>query len=110
MVGPLRSFWTQRAQRFRRGRREDKRKKNEFFVFLCVLCVTFAPSASKEISARRPPNSESLLDGAEPQSYITNQSVINFCMSLSKFIGARHDSVQAKRERRKEARPGELLD
>src|SRR5438309_11662992 len=31
-------------------------------------------------------------------------------MSLSKLIGARHDEVQAKRERRKEARPGELLD
>jgi TetR/AcrR family transcriptional regulator len=31
-------------------------------------------------------------------------------MSLSKFIGARTDEVQAKRERRKEARPGELLD
>jgi len=31
-------------------------------------------------------------------------------MSLSKLIGARGDEVQAKRERRKEARPGELLD
>ncbi len=31
-------------------------------------------------------------------------------MSLSKFIGAKSDEVQAKRERRKEARPGELLD
>ena len=31
-------------------------------------------------------------------------------MSLSKFIGVRGDEVQAKRERRKEARPGELLD
>lgn len=31
-------------------------------------------------------------------------------MSLSKFITARGDDVQAKRERRKEARPGELLD
>ena len=31
-------------------------------------------------------------------------------MSLSKFIGVRSDEVQAKRERRKEARPGELLD
>ena len=31
-------------------------------------------------------------------------------MSLSKFIGAKTDEVQAKRERRKEARPGELLD
>src|SRR5437870_11782286 len=30
-------------------------------------------------------------------------------MSLSKFIGVRGDEVQAKRERRKEARPGELL-
>lgn len=30
-------------------------------------------------------------------------------MSLSKFIAARHDEVHAKRERRKEARPGELL-
>src|SRR6187200_3798621 len=30
-------------------------------------------------------------------------------MSLSKLIGARHDDVQLKRERRKEARPGELL-
>jgi TetR/AcrR family transcriptional regulator len=31
-------------------------------------------------------------------------------MSLSKLMGARSDEVQAKRERRKEARPGELLD
>ncbi|MBI2771839.1 MAG: TetR/AcrR family transcriptional regulator [Burkholderiales bacterium] len=31
-------------------------------------------------------------------------------MSLSKFIGVRPDEVQAKRERRKEARPGELLE
>lgn len=31
-------------------------------------------------------------------------------MSLSKLIPAHHDEVQAKRERRKEARPGELLD
>ncbi|HEY8050499.1 MAG TPA: TetR/AcrR family transcriptional regulator [Ramlibacter sp.] len=31
-------------------------------------------------------------------------------MSLSKFIAPRHDDVHAKRERRKEARPGELLD
>jgi AcrR family transcriptional regulator len=30
-------------------------------------------------------------------------------MSLSKFMGARTEEVQAKRERRKEARPGELL-
>jgi TetR/AcrR family transcriptional regulator len=30
-------------------------------------------------------------------------------MSLSKFISARQDEGQAKRERRKEARPGELL-
>jgi TetR/AcrR family transcriptional regulator len=31
-------------------------------------------------------------------------------MSLSKLIGARQDDAQGKRERRKEARPGELLD
>lgn len=31
-------------------------------------------------------------------------------MSLSKFIGARQDETPAKRERRKQARPGELLD
>ncbi|MEO7392476.1 MAG: TetR/AcrR family transcriptional regulator [Ramlibacter sp.] len=31
-------------------------------------------------------------------------------MSLTKLISTRHDEVQAKRERRKEARPGELLD
>jgi len=31
-------------------------------------------------------------------------------MSLSKLIGTKSDEVQAKRERRKEARPGELLD
>jgi TetR/AcrR family transcriptional regulator len=31
-------------------------------------------------------------------------------MSLSKLIGARHEDAHAKRERRKEARPGELLD
>lgn len=54
------------------------------------------------------------LDAPDAQSYITNQSVINFPMSLSKLIGGRakpaNDEVQAKRERRKEARPGELLD
>ena len=31
-------------------------------------------------------------------------------MSLSKLIGPKKDESQAKRERRKEARPGELLD
>jgi TetR/AcrR family transcriptional regulator len=31
-------------------------------------------------------------------------------MSLSKFIGARQEETPGKRERRKEARPGELLD
>jgi TetR/AcrR family transcriptional regulator len=31
-------------------------------------------------------------------------------MSISKFIGVKTEEVQAKRERRKEARPGELLD
>lgn len=31
-------------------------------------------------------------------------------MSLSKLIGGKNDEVQSKRERRKEARPGELLD
>jgi TetR/AcrR family transcriptional regulator len=31
-------------------------------------------------------------------------------MSLTKFIAGHRDDVQAKRERRKEARPGELLD
>jgi TetR/AcrR family transcriptional regulator len=31
-------------------------------------------------------------------------------MSLSKFIAANHEEGHAKRERRKEARPGELLD
>lgn len=31
-------------------------------------------------------------------------------MSLSKFIAAKTDEVQTRRERRKEARPGELLD
>src|SRR5215217_2860210 len=31
-------------------------------------------------------------------------------MSLTKFIGAKAEEVQAKRERRKDARPGELLD
>ena len=31
-------------------------------------------------------------------------------MSLTKFIAGRGEEVQAKRERRKEARPGELLD
>jgi TetR/AcrR family transcriptional regulator len=50
-----------------------------------------------------------MLDAGTPQSYITNQSVINF-MSLTKFIAGHRDDVQAKRERRKEARPGELLD
>src|SRR6185369_5598431 len=49
------------------------------------------------------------LDGWALQSYITNQSVIN-PMSLTKLISAPPDEVQAKRERRKEARPGELLD
>ena len=49
------------------------------------------------------------VDARGVKSYITNQSVINF-MPLPKFIAARTDDVQAKRERRKEARPGELLD
>ena len=49
------------------------------------------------------------VDARGAKSYITNQSVINF-MPLPKFIAARTDDVQAKRERRKEARPGELLD
>src|SRR3954467_6540322 len=31
-------------------------------------------------------------------------------MSLTKFIAGHREDVQAKRERRKEARPGELLD
>jgi AcrR family transcriptional regulator len=31
-------------------------------------------------------------------------------MSLTKFIAARHEDAHVKRERRKEARPGELLD
>src|SRR5437868_13352880 len=31
-------------------------------------------------------------------------------MSLSKLIGGRHEEAPAKRERRKQARPGELLD
>jgi TetR/AcrR family transcriptional regulator len=31
-------------------------------------------------------------------------------MSLSKLLGVHHDDAHAKRERRKEARPGELLD
>src|SRR5438045_1912432 len=31
-------------------------------------------------------------------------------MSLSKLIGGRQDEAHAKRERRKQARPGELLD
>src|SRR5438045_2301232 len=31
-------------------------------------------------------------------------------MSLSKLIGARHEEAHVKRERRKQARPGELLD
>lgn len=31
-------------------------------------------------------------------------------MSLTKFIAARHEDAHIKRERRKEARPGELLD
>lgn len=42
--------------------------------------------------------------------YITNQSVINVFMPLSKFIRARAAEAAPKRERRKEARPGELLD
>src|SRR5881392_707043 len=31
-------------------------------------------------------------------------------MSLTKLIGGRHEEAPGKRERRKEARPGELLD
>jgi TetR/AcrR family transcriptional regulator len=53
------------------------------------------------------------LDCLCSQGYITNQSVINFPMSLSKLIGGRGASDEAqsgRRERRKEARPGELLD
>jgi TetR/AcrR family transcriptional regulator len=48
-----------------------------------------------------------------PIGYITNQSVINEIVSstsLSKLIGDRGDDAQARRGRRKEARPGELLD
>ena len=44
------------------------------------------------------------------KSYITNQSVIKISMSLSKILGTRSDAASPKRERRKEARPGELLD
>jgi TetR/AcrR family transcriptional regulator len=39
---------------------------------------------------------------------LTSQSLT--LMSLSKLISSNQDDVQAKRERRKEARPGELLD
>lgn len=45
----------------------------------------------------------------EPLGYITNQSVIN-TMSLSRFISGKPADAAPKRERRKEARPGELLD
>jgi TetR/AcrR family transcriptional regulator len=50
------------------------------------------------------------LDWTVGAGYITNQSVINFPMSLSKLISGASPEAAAKRERRKEARPGELLD
>lgn len=42
-------------------------------------------------------------------SYITNQSVIKQFMPLSKFLCETTTALAHKRERRKEARPGELL-
>lgn len=50
------------------------------------------------------------LDWTTPRHYITNQSVSNDFMSLTKLIAGRSEEAQTKRERRKEARPGELLD
>ncbi len=52
--------------------------------------------------------SVSVIDSLAATSYITNPSVIN-SMPLSKFICKAKTAVQAKRERRKDARPGELL-
>ena len=51
------------------------------------------------------------LTGDGPQSTLLTSQSLKFPCRLSKLIGAQAtDEVQAKRERRKEARPGELLD
>ena len=48
------------------------------------------------------------IDSPSAKSYITNQLVINF-MPLSKLICKTKSALHAKHERRKDARPGELL-
>jgi len=52
----------------------------------------------------------SRLDGPGIGHYITNPLVINCFMPTSSFLADKVRAVSAKRERRKEARPGELLD
>jgi TetR/AcrR family transcriptional regulator len=49
-----------------------------------------------------------IIDTAKPKSYINNPPVINFMPAQT--LCAIAAKVRAKRERRKEARPGELLD
>jgi hypothetical protein len=45
MVGPMKSdFRTQRTQKLRRSR--ERENQEWFSEFFCVLCETFAPSAS----------------------------------------------------------------
>src|SRR6185369_1652770 len=51
---------------------------------------------------------DGLTAGDPTATLLTSQSLTQ--MSLSKLISAQPEEVQAKRERRKEARPGELLD
>src|SRR5215207_7420829 len=50
------------------------------------------------------------LDGTGCAHYITNPSVIKNSMPASRFISDKFFPERAKRERRKEARPGELLE
>ena len=52
------------------------------------------------------------LDRGRPGRYITNQSVINIPCPSARLIAGQASPTRrhARRERRKEARPGELLD
>ena len=60
------------------------------------------------IGGRFPASCVTGVDVAAPTGYINNPLVINF-MALTNFIGEAPDLPHAKRERRKDARPGELL-
>ncbi len=58
---------------------------------------------------RRSAEKSAEIDSRSVRSYINNQSVINF-MPISKFICKAASAVHAKHARRKDARPGELLE